>query len=84
MAKCSDICAVYKAAAGADDTHRTVFIDEMSGIQALERIAPGLPMVPGRVERWRVFSFLSTSCGERTPTMAISAFPSTGRSCGKP
>jgi transposase len=50
-AKCADICTVYKAAAGADDTHRTVSIDEMTGIQALERIAPGLPMVPGKVER---------------------------------
>lgn len=50
-AKCADICAVYKAAAGADDTHRTISIDEMTGIQALERIAPGLPMVPGKVER---------------------------------
>jgi transposase len=50
-AKCADICAVYKAAAGADDAHRTVSIDEMTGIQALERIAPGLPMVPGKVER---------------------------------
>ncbi len=49
--KCADICAVYKAAAGADDSHRTVSIDEMTGIQALERIAPGLPMVPGKVER---------------------------------
>jgi len=49
--KCADICEVYKAAAGADDTHRTVSIDEMTGIQALERIAPGLPMVPGKVER---------------------------------
>jgi len=49
--KCADICTVYKAAAGADDTHRTVSIDEMTGIQALERIAPGLPMVPGKVER---------------------------------
>src|SRR6266496_1875602 len=49
--KCADICKVYKAAAGADDTHRTVSIDEMTGIQALERIAPGLPMVPGKVER---------------------------------
>jgi hypothetical protein len=38
-AKCADICKVYKAAAGADDTHRT--IDEMTGIQVLERIAPG-------------------------------------------
>jgi len=49
--KCADICAVYKAAAGADDSQRTVSIDEMTGIQALERIAPGLPMVPGKVER---------------------------------
>ena len=50
-AKCADICEVYKAAAGSDQTHRTVSIDEMTGIQALERIAPGLPMAPGKVER---------------------------------
>jgi len=50
-AKCADICEAYKAAAGAGKTHRTVSIDEMSGIQALERIAPGLPMAPGKVER---------------------------------
>jgi len=49
--KCADICAVYKAAAAADETHRTVSIDEKTGIQALERIAPGLPMLPGKVER---------------------------------
>lgn len=49
--KCADICEVYKAAAGADDTHRTISIDEMTGIQALERAAPGLPMAPGKVER---------------------------------
>jgi transposase len=50
-AKCADICQVYKAAATADDTRRTVSVDEMTGIQALERAAPGLPMVPGKVER---------------------------------
>ena len=49
--KCADICAVYKAAATADDAHYTISIDEMTGIQALERIAPGLPMMPGKVER---------------------------------
>jgi hypothetical protein len=49
--KCADICAVYKAAAGADETHHTVSIDEKTGIQALERISPGLPMRPGKVER---------------------------------
>src|SRR2546422_3987535 len=49
--KCADICEVYKTAAGADDAHRTVSIDELTAIQALERIAPGLPMMPGKVER---------------------------------
>jgi hypothetical protein len=50
-AKCADICAVYKAASGADETHRIVSIDEKTGIQALERIAPDLPMVSSKVER---------------------------------
>lgn len=50
--KCADICAVYSAAAKAEpDAVRTVSIDEMTGIQALERIAPTLPMRPGQVER---------------------------------
>ncbi len=30
---------------------RTVSIDEMTGMQALEKIAPNLPMIPGKVER---------------------------------
>ena len=30
---------------------RTLSIDEMTGIQALERLAPALPMKPGQVER---------------------------------
>jgi len=47
----ADICEVYQAAAGADDSHRTVSIDEMTGIQALERAAPGLPIKPGKFER---------------------------------
>jgi len=53
--KCADICAVYRAAAEAEpDAVRTVSIDEMTGIQALERIAPTLPMRPGKVERREV------------------------------
>jgi hypothetical protein len=36
---------------------RTVSIDEMTGIQALERAAPSLPMKPGRVER-REFEYI--------------------------
>ena len=30
---------------------RTVSVDEMTGVQALERAAPSLPMQPGKVER---------------------------------
>lgn len=30
---------------------RTISVDEMTGIQALERLAPGLPLRPGLVER---------------------------------
>ena len=50
--KCSDICRVYSAAQElAKEGTRTVSIDEMTGIQALERAAPSLPMGPGFVER---------------------------------
>ena len=36
---------------------RTVSLDEMTGIQALERSAPGLPLCPGAVER-REFEYI--------------------------
>ena len=50
--KSADICRVYgQAQAGAKAGVRSVSIDEMTGIQALERAAPGLAMAPGRVER---------------------------------
>ncbi len=47
--KCAEICAVYQTAGAAGV--RTVSVDEMCGIQALERIAPTRPMRPGQVER---------------------------------
>ncbi len=51
-AKSADICEVYDQAQGrAKAGVRSVSIDEMTGIQALERTAAGLPMAPGRVER---------------------------------
>ena len=56
--KCADICAVYEAApAAAGQGGQTVSIDEMTGIQALERAAPSLPMKPGHVER-REFEYV--------------------------
>ena len=51
-AKCADVCTVYQeAVAAAAQDIRTVSIDEMTGVQALERAAPDLPMRPGHVER---------------------------------
>ena len=50
--KCADICTVYVAAPeAAEQGIRTVSIDEMSGVQALERAAPSLPMKSGKTER---------------------------------
>ena len=51
QSKCAEICEVYQTARAAPDGVRTVSIDEMCGIQALERIAPSRPMRPGQVER---------------------------------
>jgi transposase len=50
--KVTEINAVYhEAARRAEQGERTVSTDEMTGVQALERKHPGLPLVPGKVER---------------------------------
>lgn len=51
------MCNVYRSAIEARQTTRTVSIDEMTGIQALQRIAPSLPIRPGKIER-REFEYL--------------------------
>lgn len=54
-----EICATYATARVRYQqlgTH-TISIDEMSGIQALERTAPALPLQPGHVER-REFEYV--------------------------
>ena len=49
---------MYQAApTAAEQDVQTVSIDEMTGIQALERAAPSLPMKPGHVER-REFEYI--------------------------
>ena len=49
---------MYQAAStAAEQGVQTVSIDEMTGIQALERAAPSLPMKPGHVER-REFEYI--------------------------
>jgi hypothetical protein len=50
--KITDVCAVYRTApARAEGGQRTVSTDEMTGVQALERLAPDLPPRPGQVAR---------------------------------
>ena len=56
--KVNDICETYlNAKERAKAGERTVSIDEMTGIQALERKAKDLPMRPGKPER-REFEYI--------------------------
>jgi hypothetical protein len=57
-AKIADVCAVYREApARAGRGERTLSTDELTGVQALERAAPSLPMQPGHIER-REFEYV--------------------------
>lgn len=50
--KVDDICGLYREAPIlADQGERVMSTDELTGVQALERTHPGLPMAPGKVER---------------------------------
>ena len=47
-----DICKLYHDANDlATKGERVVSTDELSGVQAVERAQPGLPMAPGKVQR---------------------------------
>jgi putative transposase len=51
-AKVTNICELYREAPElATQGERVVSTDELTGVQALERKYPGLPMVPGKVQR---------------------------------
>jgi transposase len=50
--KVADVCGLYRAAPTlAARGERTMSTDELTGVQALERAHPGLPLAPGKVER---------------------------------
>jgi putative transposase len=54
----TDICTLYRAAPRlAEQGERVLSTDELTGVQALERKAPNLPLAPGKVER-REFEYL--------------------------
>jgi hypothetical protein len=53
-----EVCQLYQAApALAQQGERVVSSDELTGVQALERLHPGWPLAPGRVER-REFEYV--------------------------
>lgn len=57
-AKVSDICDLYQdAPALAHAGERVMSTDELTGVQALERKHPSLPMAPGKAER-REFEYI--------------------------
>lgn len=57
-AAASGMCALYlEAPALAGRGERVVSTDELTGVQALERLHPGRPMAPGEVER-REFEYV--------------------------
>jgi DDE superfamily endonuclease len=54
----ADVSALYQAAPQlAAQGERVISTDELTGVQALERKHPGLPVAPGRVER-REFEYI--------------------------
>ncbi len=56
--KVADICTLYREAPElAERRERVVSTDELTGVQALERKHPGLPLAPGHVER-REFEYV--------------------------
>ncbi len=56
--KVNDINALYKQAPEITQNGQAVICtDEMSGVQAIERKHPGLPVAPGKVER-REFEYI--------------------------
>jgi hypothetical protein len=56
--KAADVCTIYREAPTlALQGERVVSTDELTGVQALERKHPGLPMAPGQVER-REFEYI--------------------------
>jgi transposase len=54
----TDVCETYSSASERHEQgERTISTDELTGVQALERKHPGLPMAPGKVER-REFEYI--------------------------
>ena len=52
------VCTLYEQAPSlAEQGERTISTDELTGVQALDRKHPGLPLLPGKIER-REFEYI--------------------------
>jgi len=76
------VCALYAAAPALTAAgERVISTDELTGVQALERAYPGLPLAPGKVER-REFEYVRHG----TTTFILNRDVATGQivapSCG--
>lgn len=77
--KCQDSCETYRLApARAAAGIKTSSIDELTGMQALERIAPTRPMTSGRVER-REFEYKRHGTHTRIAEFDVATGTVTGR-----
>ncbi len=75
MAAVADVNGLYRAAPTlAAVGERVVSTDELTGVQALERLPPGLPLAPGKAER-REFAYIRHG----TRTFILSRDVATGR-----
>ena len=72
----------HQAPALAQKGERVESVDEMTGVQALERKHPGLPMLPGKVER-REFEYIRHGTLSFMFNFDVATGQLAARSCGK-
>jgi transposase len=80
--KVADINTLYgQAPELAQHGERTLSTDELTGVQALERKHPGLPLAPGRVER-REFEYIRHGTQSLIINFDVATGQVTAPSCG--
>jgi transposase len=80
--KVADINTLYRQAAElAQQGERTLSTDELTGVQALERKHPGLPLAPGKVER-REFEYIRHGTQSLIINFDVATGQVTAPSCG--
>lgn len=80
--KVQDICQVYpEAPERAQQGERTLSTDELSGIQALERTTPNLPLAAGKVER-REFEYVRHGTQTLMANLDVASGQIVAPSCG--